>query len=619
MPSRKFQPYLDPDTYREPLIAILRELVAAPDLDARAIQQALRRHPRDGSGFFRREDLVRAYRAYAGADGLPPFDPAVLERIRLKPARTASGVTPVTILTKPFPCPGECIFCPNDVRMPKSYLSQEPGALRAEQNSFDPYLQTVIRLQAYHNTGHPVDKIEMIVLGGTWSFYPESYQVWYIKRVFDALNDFSRGPEVARAEAHRVEALLKERSQLHPDNNTTRVDMDGTHLDRSYNQVVLDIYRAEMRRSREEAAAIAAGDQPRTPVDEFATWDELEAAQRENESAACRCVGLVVETRPDHISAEEVLRIRRLGCTKVQIGLQSLDDAVLAANKRGHDVAATRRAIGLLRRAGFKIHAHWMPNLVGSTPAADRADYARLFADPDFRPDELKLYPCSLIESAELMGVYRAGGWRPYTHAELLALLVDCFRATPEYCRLTRVVRDIPSTDIVVGNQITNFREVVEQTLAAQGERAPDIRGREIRHRQVDPAELRLDELVYDSSIGSEVFLQYITEDRSIAGFLRLSLPEGEPITPELAGAAMIREVHIYGQSLGIGVDSPGKAQHSGLGTLLIERAAAIARERGYAKLAVISSVGTRGYYRGRGFTDGTLYQHRALGEAAPS
>jgi elongator complex protein 3 len=517
------------------------------------------------------------------------------------------------VLTKPFPCPGECIFCPNDVRMPKSYLSQEPGALRAEQNSFDPYLQTVIRLQAYHNTGHPVDKIEMIVLGGTWSFYPESYQVWYVKRIFDALNDFSQGPDVARAEADRIEELLRARSQLHPDNNTTFITVDGTHLDRTYNQVVQDIYRAEMHRSREEAAAIAAGTQTRTMIDEFATWAELEAAQRANESAACRCVGLVVETRPDHISAEEVLRIRRLGCTKVQIGIQSLNDAVLAANKRGHDVAATRRAIRLLRRAGFKIHAHWMPNLYGSTPEKDAEDYARLFDDPDFCPDELKIYPCSLIESAELMKHYQDGSWRPYTQEELLDVLTACFERTPEYCRLTRVVRDIPSTDIVVGNQTTNFREVVEQTLAAQGERSPDIRGREIRHRQVDPDELHLDELVYASSSGQEVFLQFITADRSIAGFLRLSLPEGDPLAPELSGAAMIREVHVYGQSLGIGVDVPGKAQHSGLGTQLIERAAEIARERGYAKLAVISAVGTRAYYRGRGFADGALYQIREL------
>jgi elongator complex protein 3 len=518
-------------------------------------------------------------------------------------------VTPVTSLTKPFPCPGTCIFCPNDVRMPKSYLSDEPGAQRAEQNGFDPYLQTYTRLLSYYSTGHPTDKIELIILGGTWSFYPESYQIWFIKRAFDALHDFGKGID-RRAE---VEALLHQKSQLHPDNNTANVVLVGTDLSRSYNQTVQAVYRDEMRRSHELAQAIARGDLERSPVDEYATWDELEAAHRENESAECRCVGLVVETRPDHISAEEVLRIRRLGCTKVQIGFQSLNDDVLRLNKRGHTVAATRRAVKLLRQAGFKIHAHWMPNLYGSSPEADIEDYRRMFDDPDFRPDELKVYPCSLIESAELMQRYEDGSWRPYTYDELLTVLTACFKATPEYCRLTRVIRDIPSTDIVTGNQMTNFRQIVEDELKKQGTRSPDIRAREIRNKPVSPDELHLDENTYSANGGEEIFLQYITDQRDIAGFLRLSLPSGDPITPELAGAAMIREVHVYGQSLEIGELAPGMAQHLGLGKQLIERAVEIARERGYQKLAVISAIGTRAYYRKRGFTDGELYQFRAL------
>ncbi len=615
MPAQPKRPHhIDLDRYREPLLAILQTVAADDDhLDSRALNTLLRAHPKDGAGFFRRSDLVAAYRAFTGTGDLPPFDPAVIARLRLKPTRTVSGVTPVTVLTKPFPCPGECIFCPNDVRMPKSYVSDEPGALRAEQNSFDPYLQTVTRLRTYTNNGHPIDKIEVIVLGGTWSFYPESFQVWFIRRIFDALNDFSQGAEYAAGQAVAVEALLRGASQLHPDNNTPDVTLHGANLDRSYNQVVQDVYRGEMARSREQTEAIAAGERPRTVIDEYATWEELAAAQTVNETAACRCVGLVVETRPDHISVEEVLRIRRLGGTKVQIGIQSLDDEVLRLNKRGHDVAATRRAIRLLRRAGFKIHAHWMPNLYGSTPEKDIADYARLFGDPGFRPDELKLYPCSLIESAELMGHYQDGSWRPYTHDELLDVLLACFRRTPEYCRLTRVVRDIPSTDIVDGNQFTNFRQVVEQELARRGERCPDIRAREVRGRTIDPADLHLDELWFDGGVADEVFLQYITEARDIAGFLRLSLPTSPPLLDELSGAAMIREVHVYGQSLGIGEESEGRAQHTGLGTQLIERAAALAREKGFARLAVISSVGTREYYRQRGFTDGVLYQVRAL------
>jgi elongator complex protein 3 len=324
---------------------------------------------------------------------------------------------------------------------------------------------------------------------------------------------------------------------------------------------------------------------------------------------------LVVETRPDHIDAAEVLRARRLGCTKVQIGFQSLDDRVLRLNKRGHDVAATRRAVALLRRAGFKIHAHWMPNLYGATPDTDRADYARLFDDPAFRPDELKIYPCSLIESAELMQIYQRGAWQPYSHDDLLHLLADCIAHTPEYARLTRIIRDIPSTDIVEGNRLTNFRQLAEDEVRRRGQPSRDIRAREVRFRTVATDALTLDAQTYTSEVGREVFLQFIAPDRSIAGFLRLSLPDPTlpPLTPELAEAAIIREVHVYGQVVGIGGDSGGRAQHAGLGTQLIEHAAQLAQSEGYRTLAVISAVGTRGYYRKRGFADTGLYQGRSL------
>lgn len=606
---------IDLDTHGAALLNILREATQNSDISHQKLNALVRKYAKPGGGMYTRSDLIYAYREMAGSHGLPPYSDVVVERLRLKPVRTSSGVTPVTILTKPFPCPGTCIFCPNDVRMPKSYLSDEPGAQRAEQNSFDPYLQTYSRLASYYNTGHPTDKIEIIILGGTWSFYPESYQIWFIKRVFDALHDFGKGID----RRDEVENLIREKSQLHPERNITNVTVHGSELQQTYNQVVQSVYRDEMRRSVELAQAIARGEQPRSVVDEFATWEELEAAHFENETAACRSVGLVIETRPDHISIEETLRIRRLGCTKVQIGFQSLNDHVLKVNKRGHNVAATRRAVKLLRQAGFKIHAHWMPNLYGSSPQDDVEDYRRMFDDPDFRPDELKVYPCSLIESAELMQRYEDGSWKPYTHDELLYVLTESFKLTPEYCRLTRVIRDIPSTDIVVGNQLTNFRQIAENELAKQGIRSPDIRAREIRFRQVQAEDLRLDELWYTSGCSDEVFLQYITPERDIAGFLRLSLPKEAPITDELTGAAMIREVHVYGQSLEIGESSSGRAQHLGLGKQLIERAVEIVREHGYQRLAVISAVGTREYYRRRGFEDGKLYQIRDLRESVDS
>jgi len=600
---------LNLDEHRAPLVSILRAVVDQPALTEKALNHLLRTYPKVGYGFYSRDELIAAYRAFAGTDGLPPYETAVLERLRRKPVRTSSGVTPVTVLTKPFPCPGECIFCPNDVRMPKSYLSDEPGAQRAEQNSFDPYLQTYTRLQSYHNTGHPTDKIEVIILGGTWSFYPETYQIWFVKRIFDALHDFGDGLD----RRQEVEDALLNVSELHPDRNVTSVTIDGRHIAQRYNLVVQNVYKGEMTRSREMADEIGRGERERLPVDEYATWEELEAAHRHNETADCRCVGLVIETRPDHISEEEVLRVRRLGCTKVQIGFQSLNDNVLRMNKRGHTVAATRRAVKLLRAAGFKIHAHWMPNLYGSSPEEDIDDYRRMFDDPDFRPDELKIYPCSLIESAELMERYEDGSWRPYTHDELLHVLTEVFRLTPEYNRLTRVVRDIPSTDIVAGNQLTNFRQIAEDELARGGEHSRDIRAREVRFKGVETGDLHLDETLYASSWGDEIFLQYITPERGIAGFLRLSLPDEPAITDELAGAAMIREIHVYGQSLEIGELSEGRAQHVGLGKALIERAVEIARQRGYKRLAVISAIGTREYYRKRGFADGQLYQTREI------
>jgi len=606
----------DAEAHRAQLIPLLKVILRAPRrLSSREHQQLMRRFPRPaGAGFYSLANLVAAWRAFAGQDGLPEFDEAQLYKLRRKPVRTLSGVTPLTVLTKPFPCPGACIFCPNDVRMPKSYLADEPGAQRAEKNAFDPYLQAYARLQTYHNLGHSTDKIEIIILGGTWSYYPETYQIWFVKRILDALHDFGDGVD----QRAKVTAALRQKSMFAGE-PISNVQIQGAQMTASYNQTVQAIYADEMHRSRGLADEIATGRRERDLVDEYATWAELAAAQRQNETAACRAVGLVIETRPDHISEAEVIRARRLGCTKVQIGFQSLNDRVLALNKRGHDVAATRRALRLLRKTGFKIHAHWMPNLYGSSPGDDLADYEKLFGDADFRPDELKIYPCSLIESAELMQQYQAGDWQPYSHDELLELLVACFRRTPEYCRLTRVIRDIPGADIVDGNKVTNFRQLVERELERRGEQSVDIRAREIGVKPVRESDLQLDCLRYRTSAGDEYFLQYITQERDIAGFLRLSLPfdAGDALLDELNGAAMIREVHVYGLALGIGSALDGRAQHLGLGTRLIEEAARIAAARGYRRLAVISSIGTREYYRKRGFVDGELYQTRDLAASA--
>ena len=573
------------------LTAIVREVERASG-ERSEIERILRRHPKGGRGFFSNSELIRGFR-YLKRQGLAVDEQSLVRKLRMKPVRTRSGVAPLTVLTKPFPCPGRCIFCPSDVRMPKSYLSDEPGAQRAAEHQFDPYDQTFSRLRSFHHTGHRIDKIELIILGGTWSYYPVSYQRWFVKRCFDAMNDFAAAGDEPELPEHQ------------PAIDFRRLDerVDGLNLDRRYNRVVADYVR--LNGGRELAAR------------ECASWSELERAHRVNEDAAVRCVGLVVETRPDRIDEAEVERIRRLGATKVQIGFQSLDDRVLALNRRGHDSAATRRAMHLLRAAGFKIHAHWMANLHGSDVERDLADFERIFSDAELRPDELKIYPCSLIESAELMSYWRDGRWRPYDTDELRELLVQCMARTPEYCRLTRVIRDIPGTDIVTGNKVTNLRQEAEQEACTRGLNLNDIRFREVRSTPVDPDSLALARLAYEAGSGEELFLQFVTAERVLAGFLRLRLPTRRSFIDELSRAAIVREVHVYGEVVGLGEDRGRRAQHAGLGKRLIEAAAELACERGYERLAVISSIGTRRYYRNLGFEDGELYQHLRLPAAS--
>ncbi|MGB5293877.1 MAG: tRNA uridine(34) 5-carboxymethylaminomethyl modification radical SAM/GNAT enzyme Elp3 [Thermoanaerobaculia bacterium] len=578
----------EPEVYEKQLAALIAEIEVLELFDQASYESVLRRYPKDGSGFFSKSEIIQGFRYLSRKLDWARDEVAFLEKLRMKPVRTLSGVAPVTVLTKPYPCPGKCIFCPSDVRMPKSYLSDEPGAQRAAQYQFDPFNQSLSRLLTYHNTGHNVDKAEVIVLGGTWSSYPEAYRIWFVKRCFDALNAFS--PETPTPYVTRPKTAFDFRDM--------NVEVDGRSMTRSYNSIV--------------AGALDCLEPTVSPLEE-ADWGALELAQKRNESAVARSVGLVVETRPDNLHLEEVLRTRRLGATKVQIGYQSLSDRVLALNRRGHDVADIRRATKLLRQAGFKIHAHWMPNLLGSTPELDVEDFERLFDDPDFRPDELKIYPCSLVESAELMGYYERREWLPYSQSELTWVLTECLRRTPEYCRITRVIRDIPGTDIVTGNKVTNLRQVAEEEIRLRGLESRDIRAREIRHRSVDPSRLTLRRLDYDTGLGREVFLQFVTPEDRIAAFLRLSLPARRIQIPEIESSAMIREVHVYGHLAAIGQRQGARSQHLGLGRRLIRRARKIATEKNYRNLAVISAVGTRPYYRRLGFSDGPLYQHLEL------
>ena len=574
-----------------------------------------------------------------------------LERtLQMKPRRTASGVATITVLTKPWKCGSECLYCPNDLRMPKSYLADEPACQRAERCCFDPYLQVQARLKALTEMGHITDKVELIVLGGTWSDYPTGYQIWFVRELFRALNDGMAGQaNVAGIRQRYRQAGISS----DPDELANQVATEQSRVARreqSYNQAFDRFYGAHA--GWREAAGWQS-----------ATWEQLEAEHRANEQAAHRVVGLVVETRPERILPGHLLTLRRLGCTKVQMGIQSLNEGVRLANNRHTTNAQIQRAFELLRLFGFKTHVHAMVNLLGSTPEADKEDYLRLATDRALQPDEVKLYPCVLVEGTGLCSHYADGSWRPYSEEELVDVLVADTCATPRFCRISRMIRDICAPDIVAGNKKVNLRQMVESRIDTQGLATPEIRHREVSLADVSAGELELRTTPYETTATSERFLEWVTPEGKIAGFLRLSLPKqdamaclldelgtgtaeseaanqqgatanalvttsapgkvpaapapGEPPTtaaPFALGEAMIREVHVYGRVERLAHEGKNNAQHRGLGTQLVRRACELAAEAGYQRINVISAVGTRGYYRKLGFYDNGLYQRRNLG-----
>ncbi|MBN1607450.1 MAG: tRNA uridine(34) 5-carboxymethylaminomethyl modification radical SAM/GNAT enzyme Elp3 [Polyangiaceae bacterium] len=573
-----------PERYEEQLGALLGELRSAPELDARSLHRIVSRHPKAGGGFFSKSELVWAARRYAAQHPGQQDHDAFIAKIRSKPIRTQSGVTPLTVLTEPYPCPGRCVFCPNDPRAPKSYLAGEPGAQRAARFGYDAYAQANARIRALYLMGHPVDKVELIVLGGTWTAYPAGYRVRFISECLRALNDF----DTRTSPTVDPSATVDTEPPVGPLEKRMTVD--------EYNRAV----RGQ--------PTTCENDDPGSG----SAWAELEQLHRANESSQCRCIGLSVETRPDHVDLAAALEMRRLGVTRVQIGCQSLSDRILDLNRRGHTVGDTASAIGLLRRCGFKIQAHWMSNLLGATPDSDRADFARLFADPAVRPDELKIYPCALVHSSELVDAYERGEYFPYSAEKLVELLSSCLREVPEYCRVNRIIRDIPGTDLLVGERVNGLRHRVEAEMARRGWPARDIRSREVRTTEVSLAEPRLDVFPYDTATSRELFLQFIDSDK-LLGFARLGLPTKEGPIEELGRSALLREVHVYGQSARLGERPASAVQHMGLGARLVEEAARLASAAGFCDLAVISAVGTRRYYRRLGFVDGELYQHRSL------
>ncbi len=490
--------------------------------------------------------------------------------LRKANVRTLSGVAIITSLVKPYTCPGKCVYCPTELRMPKSYIATEPAAARALQLDFSPYEQMKRRIEMLETNGHPTDKIEYILKGGTWNAYPLKYQYWFILESFKACNDFNR------------EIPLGAADEVYWNDKT-----------------IADLQKA------------------------------LDLEQTINESTGHRIIGLTLETRPDAISPKTIHHMRLQGCTRIELGLQATDDKILALINRGHTVQQFRDAIYLLREAGFKVDLHFMPDLPGTTPEHDVEMYKEIFTDPGLRPDMIKIYPNTVIKSAELYQWFLDGRYKSYGDEGLFRALLEMKLATPRYCRISRLIRDIPATEIENGNIITNLREMLEYEIKKQGKHCECLRCREV-YRQKDKIDPKVEPQIfvdtYETIGGTEYFISMEDKNRiAVYGFLRLRIPhaDGIPdsspvvalknILPELKDAAFVRELHVYGQLIEIGKTDTRGSQHKGYGKRLMAEAERMVREKGIKSLAVISGVGVRGYYEKLGYKKEGTYMIKSI------
>jgi len=419
----------------------------------------------------------------------------------------------VAVMAKPFPCPGKCVYCPSSPEAPKSYTLESPAVLRARTCDFDANKQVVVRLNTLAEMGHALDKVELIVMGGTFLSYPPDYQYQFIKGCYDALNGV-------------------------PASN-------------------------------------------------------LEEAKQLNEHADHRCVGLCIETRPDFCGEGEIRTMLDFGTTRVELGVQILDDEIHRLTKRGHGVAEIVSATELLRHYGLKVHYHWMPGLPGSTPEHDLEVTRQLFEDERFRPDGLKLYPTLVVTGSELESWYRDNRYQPYNEEEMINLLVAIKALVPKYVRISRLMRDIPTKFIIAGSKDLALRGTIRRRMEERDLHCSCTRCREYGHRVRDgwvPGEPQLTRLDYETRGGREVFLSYEDESQTLFGLLRLRMDNHK---------AMVRELHIYGPQVPLGERLEPAAQHHGLGESLLEEAERIAgQEFGAGILSVLSGVGAREYYR---------------------
>ena len=485
---------------------------------------------------------LKRFRGPASVNATRPGLGELIGLLRVRPVRSLSGIVNVSVLTKPYPCPGNCLYCPNDPAFPKSYLSGEPAAERARLLKFNPYVQVRRRLENLAAEGHSVDKVELRVIGGTWSFYPKNYQDRFAAACFAACNDFGN------------------------------------------------------------------------PKDKILS---LEPEQKKNEVAKCRVVGISVETRPDHISEKEIIQLRKLGVTRVELGIQNIYDDVLELNRRGHKIDAVVAATKLLKNSGFKISYQIMLNLPGSDPERDLAMSKELFSNPDFCPDLLKIYPCAVLKEAPLYDLYKNGGYKPYSDKRLTDVVKDIKKIVPPWVRIERIIRDIPSPSIVTGTKdISNLRQIIAQAMEHEGWSCQCIRCREIKGKYDSDEKIILVRRDYRASDGTEIFLSFENESKTkLFSLLRLRVPDAneKPIFPALKNAALVREIHTYGMQTPIAAKSVS-AQHTGLGKKLIQEAEMISKaEFKLKKIAAISGIGARAYWRKNNYQLKNTYLIKSL------
>jgi len=466
--------------------------------------------------------------------------------LKKRAVRTLSGIASVAVLTKPYPCPGSCAYCPKKPKVPVSYLPNEPAVMRALRLNYNPYLQTVYRLRALENNGHEPNKIELIVIGGTWSYLKTTYKYWYLLNCFKAANDYNKIKN--KIIITKSEKIIKNK-----------------FFDKK-------IYSSKLSLSELKKRLIIE--------------------QKKNELADYNIIGLSIETRPDYINDKELIQLRELGVTRVEMGVQAIDDDILKLNNRGHDVNTIAQATEKLKQFGFKITYHFMPALPGSNPKKDVAMFKQLYSDERFKPDQIKFYPTTVVRDSLLYKWWKQGKYKPYSDKELEKVIIGCKKIVPVYTRIMRLIRDIPGESIEAGNKITNLRQVLKR----KGVKCNCIRCREPQNRNIKDKKLKLNILKYKASGADEYFISFDSIDNEILyGFCRLRLDNSSDISP-----AIVRELHVYGQLVPIGGEK--KVQHSGLGKKLMKEAERIAKENEIKKIAVISGVGVRGYYKKLGY-----------------